>query len=45
MMIASLGHYESEKFTIELLSELLKNSCPNLRVEPTELNTNPIMIL
>ncbi len=45
MMLVSLGHYESEKFTIELLSDLLRSKFTSLRVVPTELNTNPIMTL
>ena len=43
--IAVLGHYESEKFTIQLLHDILHNAHPELRIEETEINTNPIHYL
>jgi len=42
IVIADIGHYESEQFTIELISELLKKLFPTFAVLKTELNTNPV---
>lgn len=44
MLIAALGHYESEQYTIELLSDMISDAFPDLRVEKTSLNTNPIRV-
>ena len=45
ILIADIGHYESEQFTIELFSELLTEACPDLKHYVTEVNTNPINYL
>ena len=42
IMLAALGHYESEQYTIELLESILKKECPGLRTLKTTTNTNPI---
>jgi hypothetical protein len=42
IMIADIGHYESEQFTIELLGELLKQKFPTFALHFTDVNTNPI---
>ena len=42
MVIADIGHYESEQFTINLLHELLELKFPNFAVLKTEVNTNPL---
>ena len=42
IIIADIGHYESEAFTIELLSSRLKEKFPNFVVLLTEINTNPV---
>ena len=42
MLLAELGHYQSEKFTIELLADLLSKEFPALTVIKTSINTNPI---
>ena len=42
MMIADIGHYESEQFTISLLQEFLAEKFPNFAVLKTEVNTNPV---
>ena len=42
VLLAELGHYQSEQFTQDLLLEYLTASCPGLRVRRTALNTNPI---
>jgi len=40
--IAVLGHYQSERFTIELLREVLAKACPSLPLYETACCTNPI---
>ena len=36
------GHFESEQFTVDLISDILKESFPKLRVLKTANKTNPI---
>ena len=45
MWLAALGHYQSERFTIDLMGEVLRRQFPNLRVQATSINTNPIQII
>ena len=45
LWIGVLGHYQSEKFTIELMQEILIESFPDLRIFQTEIDTNPIHYL
>lgn len=42
IMIADIGHYESEQFTTNLLADILKEKFTTFAVHLTELNTNPI---
>ena len=42
IMIADIGHYESEQFTIEIFSEILKEKFPNFALLFTKTNTNPV---
>jgi dinuclear metal center YbgI/SA1388 family protein len=42
IVIADIGHYESEQFTIDLIAELLTRNFPNFAVLKTEVNTNPV---
>ncbi|HEX6846388.1 MAG TPA: Nif3-like dinuclear metal center hexameric protein [Chitinophagaceae bacterium] len=42
MVIADIGHYESEQFTINLLQEFLEQKFPTFAVLKTEMNTNPV---
>ncbi|HEY5368480.1 MAG TPA: Nif3-like dinuclear metal center hexameric protein [Hanamia sp.] len=42
ILLADIGHYESEQFTIELLTEFLQQKFPNFAVLKTEMNTNPV---
>ncbi len=42
IIIADIGHYESEQFTIDLLVEYLQENFPTFAVHFTEVNTNPI---
>jgi dinuclear metal center YbgI/SA1388 family protein len=42
ILLADIGHYESEQFTIDLLTEFLQQKFPNFAVLKTEMNTNPV---
>ena len=42
MLLADIGHYESEQFTIELIQEILERKFPTFAVLKTEVNTNPV---
>ena len=42
MVIADIGHYESEQFTIELLFDLLREKFPNFALQKTGIKTNPV---
>ena len=42
MIIADIGHYESEQFTIDLLAEILEQKFPNFAVLKTKVETNPV---
>jgi dinuclear metal center YbgI/SA1388 family protein len=42
IMIADIGHYESEQFTIEIFRDILKEKFPNFAVLFTKEHTNPI---
>lgn len=45
IVIADIGHYESEQFTIDLLLERMSSQFSNMRVTATRINTNPIHYL
>jgi len=45
LIIADIGHYESEQYTSELLAEQLTENFPNFAVRLTKLNTNPVNYL
>ena len=42
IIIADIGHYESEQFTIDLIGELVKEKSITFAVHFTETNTNPV---
>jgi dinuclear metal center YbgI/SA1388 family protein len=42
IVIADIGHFESEQFTQELLYEIIRKRFSNFAVRLTEINTNPI---
>lgn len=42
MVIADIGHWESEQYTIDLLFSLLTTKFPNFAVLKTAINTNPV---
>ncbi len=45
IVIADVGHYESEQFTKELFYELLRKKFPKFAVRLSERNTNPVEYL
>jgi dinuclear metal center YbgI/SA1388 family protein len=45
IIIADVGHYESEQFTSELIYEILNEKIPNFAVRLTAKNTNPLNYL
>jgi len=42
LVIADIGHYESEQFTIELLQHIITQKFSTFAVYCTEVNTNPV---
>ncbi|MGZ8558752.1 MAG: Nif3-like dinuclear metal center hexameric protein [Chitinophagaceae bacterium] len=42
ILIADIGHYESEQFTIDLLQEILELKFPTFAVLKTKVMTNPV---
>lgn len=42
LLLADIGHYESEQFTIDLIFEILESKFPNFAVLKTTVNTNPV---
>lgn len=45
IVIADIGHFESERFTQNLLVEIIRKKFINFAVRLTEVNTNPIKYL
>jgi len=42
ILIADIGHYESEQYTTELLIDYLQKNFPNFAVLKSKVNTNPV---
>jgi len=42
LVLADIGHYESEQFTIDLIHDLLVEKFPTFAVLKTKVNTNPV---
>jgi dinuclear metal center YbgI/SA1388 family protein len=42
LLIADIGHWESEQFTIDLIFDYLRQKFPNFAVLKTKLNTNSV---
>jgi len=42
ILMADIGHYESEQFTTEIFYDLLLKNFPNFAIHLTEVNTNPV---
>lgn len=43
ILLADIGHYESEQFTKKLLTAYLSEKFPNFAVLNSEINTNPVL--
>jgi len=42
LVIADIGHYESEQYTIELLFDIIREKFPNFAVQKSGVKTNPV---
>ena len=42
IIIADIGHFETEQFTAQLLYDIIRKKFPNFAVRLTEINTNPV---
>ena len=42
ILLAEIGHYESEQYTKDIFYTLIRDLFPNLEVQQTKVNTNPI---
>lgn len=45
MLLADIGHFESEQFALHLLKDWLSNNFPNFAAHITSTNTNPVYYL
>ena len=45
ILLVETGHYESEQYTKELLYSIIRDSFPNLPMQISKVNTNPINYL
>jgi putative NIF3 family GTP cyclohydrolase 1 type 2 len=45
MVLADIGHFESEQFTVNLLFDLLQEKFPNFAVLKSGVETNPVQYL
>lgn len=45
LLVADIGHYESEQFTTGLLHDLLREKFPNFAILQSKVNTNPVHYL
>ena len=45
LLLVDIGHFESEQFSLEIISSLLKKNFVNFAVYITEKNSNPINYL
>ena len=45
ILIADIGHYESEQYTMDLIADFLRKNFPKFAVHLSEVNTNPINYL
>ncbi|HEY6975403.1 MAG TPA: Nif3-like dinuclear metal center hexameric protein [Chitinophagaceae bacterium] len=42
LIIADIGHWESEQFTVHLLFDILQSKFPTFAVQKSEIRTNPV---
>lgn len=45
VLVADIGHYESEQYTINLIADFLRENFPRFAVRLSKVNTNPINYL
>ena len=45
ILLAEIGHYESEQYTKEIFYSIIKDSFPDLSIQMSKINTNPIKYL
>ncbi len=45
ILMAEIGHYESEQYTKEIFYSIIREVCPNLVLQQSKVNTNPIKYL
>lgn len=45
LWLGVLGHYQSERFVIDLLGDILAEACPGLPLHRTSVDTNPVRYL
>ena len=45
MLVAVIGHYESEQYTMDIFKEIIEKACPGVKVMKTVVNTNPVNYL
>ena len=45
MVMAVIGHYESEQYTMDIFREIIEKACPGVKVLDTTVNTNPVNYL
>ena len=45
ILVAEIGHYESEQYTKEIFYSIIQEMFPDLEVQMTRVNTNPIKYL
>lgn len=45
ILVADIGHYESEHFTVDLLADLFKQKFSTFAIRFSEINTNPVFYI
>jgi dinuclear metal center YbgI/SA1388 family protein len=45
ILVADVGHFESEQFTMQIFYDILRKKMPNFVVRFSDINTNPIIYL
>lgn len=45
ILLAEIGHYESEQYTKEIFYSIIRDVFPNLELQMSKINTNPIKYL
>ena len=45
MVVAVIGHYESEQYTVDIFAEIIGKSFPDVKIIKSSINTNPVNYL